>query len=61
MSIAELKLDDTIGAYLRDGGDATGLEELAQLLNEYRGKDGGGSGKIGEMTSKAGVYEKLLL
>lgn len=59
--IAKLKLDYSVGSYLRDGGKTAGLEDLAQFLYEDGGRGGGGAFKVCQMTSKAGVYEELFL
>lgn len=58
-SVGELELENTVGADLRDGGDSAGLQVLAQLGNEARGRGGGGAGIFGEMAAEARVDEQL--
>jgi hypothetical protein len=61
LPIAELKLKDTIRAHLRNLGQPSRLEELAQACDEDGRRGGCRSGEVREVAAKAGIDEELLL
>ncbi len=60
-AVAELELDDAVGADLGDLCDAAGLEELAQAGDELARGGGGGACEVGQVAAEARLDEDLLL
>lgn len=58
-TIAERDIDDSVRADLRDTGDATRFEELAQTSDEGRGGGRRCAGVLGDVGAKAGVNDEL--
>ena len=61
MAIAELELDDPVSPNLRNSGHPSCLEKLSKASDKRRRRCGSGAGEIGEMASKAGIDDELLL
>jgi hypothetical protein len=60
LAVGEGNFNDTVGAYLADGGNSPGAKELAQAGDERRGRRGGGAGKGSEVGAETGVDDELL-
>jgi hypothetical protein len=61
LAIAELELEDAIGADLGDAGQAPRLEELAEAGAESRGGGSRRAGEVGQVAAEARVDKELLL
>jgi hypothetical protein len=61
LAIAELKLKYSIGAYLSDCRQPSGLEKLPEARNEYGRGRSGCACELCQMTTESGIDNKLLL
>lgn len=61
MSIAKLKLDDSISPNLGNGCDPASFQDFAQLLYEDRWSGSSSTRKLGKMASETGIYNELFL
>lgn len=61
MPIAELELQNAIGANLRHRCHPPRLQELSKPGDECGGRGGSSPAKLGQMGAKSGIDDKLLL
>jgi hypothetical protein len=61
LSITELELKNPVCANLGNRRYPPGFEQLSQASNKGRGSRSGRPGEVGEMASKSGIDQQLLL